>query len=73
MVYHYYKNGYYKRKANIAVLYTNVFEYQDITESINHMVKAKTAEEKENGKTFPGMRNEAYTSYKYEITLIQTY
>ena len=58
-----------KEKANIAVLYTNVFEYQDVTESINHMVRAKTAEEKENGKTFSGMRNEAYTSYKYEITL----
>ena len=58
-----------KEKANIAVLYTNVFEYQDVTESINQMVKAKTAEEKENGKTFSGMRNEAYTSYKYEIKL----
>ena len=58
-----------KEKANIAVLYTNVFEYQDVTESINHMVRAKTAEEKENGKTFSGMRNEAYTSYKYEIKL----
>lgn len=58
-----------KEKANIAVLYKDVFKYQEITESINQMVKAKTAEEKENGKTFPGMRNEAYTSYKYEITL----
>ena len=58
-----------KEKANIAVLYKDVFKYQEITESINQMVKAKTAEEKENGKTFSGMRNEAYTSYKYEITL----
>ena len=58
-----------KEKANIAVLYKDVFKYQEITESINHMVKAKTAEEKEEGTTFYGMRDETYTSYKYEIGL----
>ncbi len=58
-----------KSNANISVLYKNLFKYQEYTEQINEMVKAQTSEEKENATTFRGLRNAAYTSYKYDFTL----
>lgn len=58
-----------EKKANIAVLYTNVFKYQENTESINEMIKAQTDEEKRDGRNFSGMRDSTYKSYKYELVL----
>ena len=53
--------------TNIAVLYKNAFKYQEYTEQINQMEKAKTTEERENSSVFRGLRNEKYKSYKYRL------
>ena len=53
--------------TNIAVLYKNAFKYQEYTEQINQMEKAKTTEERENSSAFRGLRNEKYKSYKYSL------
>lgn len=58
-----------KNNANIAVLYTNLFKYQEYTEQINEMVKAQTSEEKEGAMNFRGLRNAKYISYKYDFEL----
>lgn len=56
-----------KEKADISVLYKNVFKYQEYTEQINQMVKATTDEEKENATSFTGLKGASYKSYKYEL------
>ena len=55
-------------KADISILYKNIFKYEENTEDINKMVKADK-EDKTNDKNikFPGMRNGPYKSYKYEM------
>ena len=55
--------------ANIAVLYKNLFKYQEYTEQINEMVKAVTSEEKQGALNFRGLRNASYVSYKYKFSL----
>lgn len=57
------------KKANISVVYKKVSKYQEYTEQINQMVKAETSEEKENAKSFTGLRDASYKSYKYEVQL----
>lgn len=56
-------------KANVAVLYKDVFKYKEYTEEVNQMVKAQTDEEKSRGSNFTGLRNEYYLSYKYDFDL----
>ena len=56
-------------KANIAVLYKNVYKYQDFTEQINNMKIAQT--DKEKGDRFGGLSN-LYTDYKYKVVLNTT-
>ena len=59
-----------EKKANIAVLYTNLQNYTKNTEEINKMVKA-TEEEKQNENntySFGGLKDK-YSSYKYEICI----
>lgn len=58
-----------QNNANIAVLYTNLFKYQEYTEQINEMIKAQTREEKEEGTNFRGLRKSVYISYKYNFEL----
>lgn len=58
-----------KKCANIAVLYKNVFKYQEYTEQINQMVRAETDEEKENATNFDGLREASYKSYKYDLKM----
>lgn len=58
-----------KEKANIAVLYKNVFKYQEYTEQINQMEKASTEEEKENATSFTGLRDASYKKYKYDLKI----
>ena len=59
-----------EEKVNIAVLYTNPYDYQKNTEEINKMVIAK--DEEKNGdielKTISGLRN-SYKSYKYDVKI----
>lgn len=59
-----------EKKANIAVLYTNLQNYTKNTEEINKMVKA-TEEEKQNENntySFGGLKDK-YSSYKYELCI----
>ena len=56
-------------KANIAVIYKKISKYQEYTEQINEMVKAKTNEEKEKATIFSGLRDAEYVSYKYDVKL----
>ena len=56
-----------KEKANISVLYENVFKYLECTEQINQMVKAETDAEKETAKYFDGIDDIGYKSYKYDL------
>ena len=56
-----------KEKANISVLYKNVFKYLEYTEQINQMVRAETDAEKETAKYFNGIDNIGYKSYKYDL------
>lgn len=59
-----------EKKANIAVLYTNLQNYTKNTEEINKMVKA-TEEEKQNESntySFGGLKDK-YSSYKYELCI----
>ena len=59
-----------EKKANIAVLYTNLQNYIKNTEEINKMVKA-TEEEKQNENntySFGGLKDK-YSSYKYELCI----
>lgn len=58
-----------EQKANIAVLYKKVSNYQEYTEQINEMVKAKTDDENDKVKKFSGLRNASYVSYKYEVSI----
>lgn len=58
-----------QNNANIAVLYKNLFKYQEYTEQINEMVKAQTSEEKEGAINFRGFRKSSYISYKYNFEL----
>lgn len=58
-----------KEKANISVLYKNVFKYLEYTEQINQMVRAETDAEKENAKCFDGIDGICYKSYKYDLKL----
>lgn len=58
-----------KEKANISVLYENVFKYLEYTEQINQMVRAETDAEKENAKYFDGIDGICYKSYKYDLKL----
>lgn len=58
-----------EQKANIAVVYKKIAEYQKYTEQINQMVKAETNEEKEKATRFSGLRDEVYISYKYDVKL----
>ena len=59
-----------EKKANIAVLYTNPYNYQKNTEEINKMEIIKPREEIEANelKTIGGLRN-SYRSYKYELQI----
>lgn len=55
-------------KANIAVLYKNLFKYQEYTEDINQMVKASDEDKKNNKDViFGGMRGGSYKSFKYDM------
>lgn len=59
-----------EKKANIAVLYTNLQNYTKNTEEINKMIKA-TEEEKQNKNntySFGGLKDK-YSSYKYELCI----
>ena len=56
------------KKANIAVLYTNPFEYKNNTEAINQMVKAQAGTEANDYNVVPGL-NTAYKSYKYDLKI----
>ena len=56
------------KKANIAVLYTNPFEYKNNTEKINQMVKAQAGTEANDYNVVPGL-NTAYKSYKYDLKI----
>ena len=56
-----------KEKANISVLYKNVFKYLEYTEQINQMVRAETDAEKENARLFNGIDDICYKSYKYDL------
>ena len=59
-----------EKKANIAVLYTNLQNYTKNTEEINKMVK-ETEEEKQNENntySFGGLKDK-YSSYKYELCI----
>ena len=56
-----------KDKANISVLYKNVFKYLEYTEQINQMVRAETDAEKENARLFNGIDDICYKSYKYDL------
>ena len=58
------------KKANIAVLYTNPYDYVKNTESINQMVKAPNGKENNDNEytTFNGL-NSAYKSYKYNLKI----
>lgn len=58
-----------KEKANISVLYKNVFKYLEYTEQINQMVRAETDAEKETAKCFDGIDGICYKSYKYDLKL----
>ncbi len=58
-----------KDKANIAVLYTKVKNYQKYTEQINDMKKLGEGEKDPNAVQFYGMRDALYKSYKYDISL----
>ena len=58
-----------EQKANIAVVYKKISEYQKYTEQINQMVKAETNEEKEKATSFSGLRDASYISYKYDVKL----
>ncbi len=58
-----------EKKANIAIIYKNVYKYQEYTEQINEMVKAETNEEKKEAQIFRGLRNASYKSHKYDFYL----
>ena len=55
-----------ENKANIAVLYTNPYDYVKNTENINKMEKNENNTEPQY--TFGGLRNK-YKSYKYDIKI----
>ena len=55
-----------ENKANIAVLYTNPYDYVKNTENINKMEKSENNTEPQY--TFGGLRNK-YKSYKYDIKI----
>ena len=55
-----------ENKANIAVLYTNPYDYVKNTENINKMEKCENNTEPQY--TFGGLRNK-YKSYKYDIKI----
>ena len=58
------------KKANIAVLYTNPYDYIKNTESINKMEKVKDEkkDDQAEGVKFNGLNN-SYRSYKYNINI----
>lgn len=56
------------KKANIAVLYTNSYDYVKNTESINRMVKADPGTEANNFNVVSEL-NKAYKSYKYNLKI----
>ena len=57
-----------QNKADISVLYKNLFKYEENTELINEMVKKEKGEVlEESPAIFQGMRNGPYKSYKYEM------
>ncbi len=59
-----------KKQANIAVLYTNPYDYKKNTEYINKMVEVKVGEnvDKSEVTTFNGL-DKFYRSYKYKIKI----
>ena len=59
-----------KKQANIAVLYTNPYDYKKNTEYINKMVEVKVGEnvDKSEVTTFNGL-DKFYRNYKYKIKI----
>ena len=59
-----------KKQANIAVLYTNPYDYKKNTEYINKMVEVKVGEnvDKSELTIFNGL-DKFYKSYKYKIEI----
>lgn len=59
-----------KKQANIAVLYTNLYDYKKNTEYINKMVEVKVGEnvDKSEVTIFNGL-DKFYRSYKYKIKI----
>lgn len=53
--------------VNVSVVYTDVFKYQEFTESINQMVKSNDTNKEL--KEFAGLNNAKYSDYKYEVQL----
>ena len=70
MVYCYHKMQTIKKQANIAVLYTNPYDYKKNTEYINKMVEVKVGEnvDKSEVTIFNGL-DKFYRSYKYKIKI----
>lgn len=59
-----------EKKANIAVLYTNLQNYIKNTEEINKMVKATEKEKQNENNTYSfGGLKDKYSSYKYELCI----
>ena len=59
-----------EKKANIAVLYTNLQNYIKNTEEINKMVKAIEEEKQNENNTYSfGGLKDKYSSYKYELCI----
>lgn len=56
------------KKANIAVLYTNPYDYVKNTESINQMVIAKPGTEANEVNVVNGLKK-TYKSYKYKLKI----
>ena len=56
------------KKANIAVLYTNPYDYVKNTESINQMVIAKPGTETNEVNVVNGLKK-TYKSYKYKLKI----
>ena len=56
------------KKANIAVLYTNPYDYIKNTETINQMKKVESGTEINNFNVIDGL-DKAYESYKYDIKI----
>lgn len=59
-----------QKKANIAVLYNNPFDYAENTENINHMKRLEEGKmaDPNSSYNFGGLRH-TYTSYKYDFNI----